>query len=290
MIDFNIISEERFEYLIEDLLKSKGFTITSRPSRGPDRGKDIIAERPVTNDMNITIHERYLVECKHFFKSGKSVKEKDLGNIIERLVLHKANRYLLATSTVPSETVKNQLQGISNNHEYPHICTFWSLSDLESLLLNNKELIQKYFERSFKSNLQDRITEIADYLRRHHFQAHRGAILFSPEATAIFGNDGYGIGNNAEGDAELRVREEVSCIRKFLFKNSIEELGFGLCSESYSWVIIVNSKNVKDINEKIWECYPEGSSNNKSQKDIALIRIRSYMESPFYKNQISKLI
>jgi len=44
MIDLaQVPTGEDFELLCENLLRSKGLTIVSRPSRGPDGGQDIIA-------------------------------------------------------------------------------------------------------------------------------------------------------------------------------------------------------------------------------------------------------
>jgi len=76
-IDFSQIDYEDLEFLTSDLLRYQGFTIESPPARGPDQGKDLIAVRSVTDDIGFTDTERCLVECKHFFVSGKSVRESE---------------------------------------------------------------------------------------------------------------------------------------------------------------------------------------------------------------------
>ena len=145
MIDFNKISPEDFELLSEDLLRSLGFTIESRPARGPDKGKDILATRYVTDIIGNVEEERYLVECKHLSKSNKSVLESDIGNFQAKLSLHKANRYLLITTTIPSETVKDHLGAISRDPTNPYKAGFWARHDLARLLQENSLVRNRYF-------------------------------------------------------------------------------------------------------------------------------------------------
>ena len=130
MLDFTTISPEDFELLCEDLLNDLGFSIESRPARGPDQGKDILATKYTTNLLGNVEEERYWVECKHFAKSGKSVQESDIGNFQARLSVHRANRYLLITTTIPSETVKNQIQAFSRDPVIPFKAGFWAKHDL----------------------------------------------------------------------------------------------------------------------------------------------------------------
>jgi hypothetical protein len=81
-IDFSKVSPEDFEFLCEDILRSKDFSISDRPARGPDQGRDILAVRDVTDDMGITNREVWLVECKQLAISGRSVREADVGNFL----------------------------------------------------------------------------------------------------------------------------------------------------------------------------------------------------------------
>jgi hypothetical protein len=60
MLDFSHLSPEEFELLCEDVLRGLGFTIDSRPARGPDKGKDIIATRYITDIIGNVEEERYL--------------------------------------------------------------------------------------------------------------------------------------------------------------------------------------------------------------------------------------
>ena len=133
-IDFtNIATGEDFELLCEDLLDSMGFFIESKVARGPDLGRDILAIQTLVDKAGISETHRYLIECKHNAVSGKSVLETDIGNPIGRMGCHNCNRYILITSTVASEKVRNQLNSISNIVP-SYKATIWSKSDLRKFL------------------------------------------------------------------------------------------------------------------------------------------------------------
>ena len=107
-IDFTQIEPEAFELLCEDLLQAMGFSIEAKVARGPDLGRDIIAAQTVTDRAGFSETHRYLVECKHYAKSEKSVQEADIGSPIARMGTHHCDRYILVTSTVPSEKMRAQ--------------------------------------------------------------------------------------------------------------------------------------------------------------------------------------
>jgi len=146
MFDFTLItSGEEFEQLCEDILRNKGIEIISKPSRGPDFGVDICATISVTDDIGINEKHRILIECKHFAKSNRSVREDDIGNIIERTIANNCRKYLLITSTTVSSVVSHQLQGISNNPSIPISATFWAKNDLDKFINESPEIRNRYF-------------------------------------------------------------------------------------------------------------------------------------------------
>jgi len=141
MLDFTLIKTgEDFELLCEDLLQAMKFRIDSRPGRGPDQGKDIIAIREVRDDLYGLQEQRFLVECKHHAVSGQSVKESDTQNIVERTLSHQCDHYLLITSTIPSESVKNQIEGIDKNPRINLKASFWAKHDLAEKLHEHPEV------------------------------------------------------------------------------------------------------------------------------------------------------
>lgn len=146
MHDFTLIADgEEFEMFCEDLLKARRYILISCPSRGPDKGCDMILTYTYTDELGFIVDMRVLVECKHFAKSGRSVREGDIGNVVERVFANNCNGYLLITSTIPSSSVAHQLQGISNNPSIPISASFWAKNDLENLLSAFPQLEKKYF-------------------------------------------------------------------------------------------------------------------------------------------------
>jgi len=138
-----IESGEQFELLCEDLLQAMGFAIEAKVARGPDLGKDIIAVQTITDLAGFSETHRYLIECKHYAGSGKSVREGDIGSPIARMGTHNCDRYILATSTVPSEKVRVQLAGMPNTVPHYRAIT-WSEGDLARLLDEHPGVRERY--------------------------------------------------------------------------------------------------------------------------------------------------
>jgi formylglycine-generating enzyme required for sulfatase activity len=121
-----------------------GFTIEAKVARGPDLGKDIVASQTTTDAAGFSEKRRYLVECKHYAASGRSVPESAIGSPIARMGTHQCDRYILATSTVPAEKTRVQLDGIP--HTVAHYrATTWSRGDLTRLLDQHPEVRERYF-------------------------------------------------------------------------------------------------------------------------------------------------
>jgi hypothetical protein len=144
MIDFKQIKTgEDFELLCEDLLREMGYTIEASVSRGPDMGRDIIASKTVLDEMGFTEDYRYLVECKHYAKSGKSVQEADIGSPVARMSTHNCNRYILITSTIPSEKVRVQLKAVSNAVP-DYKATAWARNHLTRFLEQHPDVWERH--------------------------------------------------------------------------------------------------------------------------------------------------
>jgi hypothetical protein len=137
-------SGERFELLCSELLQSLGYQIIRPPSRGPDRGADMIATSSSTDELGFKFDVRIAVECKHFAASGRSVTEAAVGNIIERTLSHNCDRYLLITSTIPSSTLAHQIEGINNNPSIPIKVTVWNGADIQRLIQPYPSLVRRY--------------------------------------------------------------------------------------------------------------------------------------------------
>ena len=79
----SIKTGEQFEQFCEEMIRAKGLHIAVRPSRGPDAGADMIAVSTSVDELGFEQESRILIECKHYARSQRSVREADVGNIVE---------------------------------------------------------------------------------------------------------------------------------------------------------------------------------------------------------------
>jgi len=160
-IDFSQIgSGDDFELLCRDVLKSKGVTILSNPAVGPDQGKDILIEVESEDELGTKEKHKYVVQCKHFAKSGKSVQAIDLGDIRSVCDKYDAQGYFLIASTMPSVTVATNFEGINKKGDYK--CIFWDKKELESQiekLSDSVTIISRY-------NLKNDFDNISSFVKR----------------------------------------------------------------------------------------------------------------------------
>ena len=148
-IDFSELNSEQFEELCEDLFKAMGFNdpLPERSGRGPDLGRDlIVTEHRDSGILGSLRRFRWLVECKNFAISDKSVQPQDIGSITDKLVLHNADGYLLITSTLPSTTVENIIRAIDNTERLSFEATYWAKPRLIDEILKHRSVYEKYFQ------------------------------------------------------------------------------------------------------------------------------------------------
>lgn len=145
-IDFTkIVSGDDFELLCRDVLKATGAEIVSHPSVGPDGGKDIVINVKSEDILGTIENHKYVVQCKHYAISGKSVREQDLGDIRSVMDKNDAIGYILITSTMPSVTVEENFEAISRKGDYKTL--IWDKKVLESKidkLSNSIEIVERY--------------------------------------------------------------------------------------------------------------------------------------------------
>jgi hypothetical protein len=152
MINFcEVLDGEMWELFVRDLLVELGFIIESGPDRGADGGKDIIAREIVKG--NLGSHEfRWLVSCKHFAHSNKSVTEKDEPNILERVHSFKAYGFIGAYSTIPSSGLNSRLKSLKETGDLSNYRILDS-KVIESHCISTgfSNLLMRYFPESYKS-------------------------------------------------------------------------------------------------------------------------------------------
>ena len=140
--------QDTFEFFARDFLTEiLGFRIISQPNRGPDGGKDILAEETQRGMLSETKF-RWLISCKHFAHSGQSVSETQEQNITDRIIQHKANGFIGFYSTLASAGLGNRLDSINKTYK----TGVFDKSMIEQRILdaNNTSLLERYFPLSFQ--------------------------------------------------------------------------------------------------------------------------------------------
>jgi hypothetical protein len=143
-IDFTQIeSGEEFELLCEDLLQAMEFTIVQQPARGQEGGKDLIVSEIVRDKMGFTEKRETLVQCKHRAKSGKAVGFAEVANYRDVMDEYEVRRYLLITSTLPTEDLRTKFEATSKKGDYTAL--IWSKGDLARFLDEHPDVRERYF-------------------------------------------------------------------------------------------------------------------------------------------------
>jgi hypothetical protein len=153
MIDFSEISDddgEIWELFARDFLQEMGFFIEHSPDRGPDGGKDIIITEELKGSLG-NYKFRWLVSCKHYAKSNKSVQEKDEINIQERLESYKADGFIGFYSTISSSGLNTRLRQLRENGKIKDFKIFdHKLIENYLIRIGYSTIMMRYLPNSYK--------------------------------------------------------------------------------------------------------------------------------------------
>lgn len=155
-IDFtNLISPvpgEGLEQLVRQIGRRKGLSPVWS-GRGPDGGRDLLFLEILSG--SISNHRiKWLVSCKDRAGSGESVTERDLpaSGIRDKLDQHRADGFLLVTTTTVSASAKALIDGLDRSTGGSiHTCV-WDSSELAAILLEagNQDLLKQFLPESYK--------------------------------------------------------------------------------------------------------------------------------------------
>ena len=141
--------QDTFELFARDfVVQVLGLKIISQPNRGADGGKDFLAEETKKGPLGDT-YVLWLVSCKHFAHSGKSVSETDESNILDRVHQHNAKGFIGFYSTIPSSGLGNRLDALKKDCN----TEIFDYRRIEHFLIEKrcKTLLERYFPTSFSA-------------------------------------------------------------------------------------------------------------------------------------------
>jgi hypothetical protein len=119
-----------------------------------------------------------------------------------------------------------------------------------------------------------------DYLSTHHIEAHRGAILWCPNVSAIFENRG----------CDLETPYGAQLLEK-LSELNVKIIGKNLDIEHGDWCLLVNNSDTKELFDLVWVCFGNHhkdvnfgtTSLFKHEQKNAWNRLWTYWDSPHKK-------
>jgi hypothetical protein len=156
VIDFrelvSSVPGEGLELLVRQIGQRQNLSPSST-GRGADAGRDLFFTELLSGPISKQ-KIKWLVSCKDKAISNESVKESDLpaGGVSEKLEQHKADGFLLVTTTVPSTATKEKLDKLDKSAGGKIYTFVWDKSDLTAILLQpeNHDLLKQFLPESYK--------------------------------------------------------------------------------------------------------------------------------------------
>jgi len=119
------------------------------PDRGADGGKDLIVQENVPGITGVH-STRWLVSCKHYAHTQKSVGVEDETDISDRILQHHCDGFMGFYSTIPSSGLNTRLQELNSRFK----TAVYDKASIESTLLDLHDdkhiLFRRYFPDSYK--------------------------------------------------------------------------------------------------------------------------------------------
>jgi len=143
------ITQDIFEKFCRDFLEIMGYEIVSEPARGADGGLDIkVCENRI--GVGGVSKVNWLVSCKHYAYSGKSITKEMEPDIRDRVESKGCTGFIGLYTTIANQSLVNSLEGLKNKIEY-------QLFDNEKIekhligIYSYETLLLRYFPRSYEN-------------------------------------------------------------------------------------------------------------------------------------------
>lgn len=179
-------NQDTFELLARDFLFVLGYKIEEGPSRGPDGGKDLIVLEPMSGILSST-NRKWLVSCKHFAHSGKSVGTNDEVDIIVRVEKSSCDGFMAFYSTIPSSTLQDTLTKLKDRMAIEVL----DGAKIEHFLVNDQNLEKvaaRYFPVSYRNERKREVEynfqqEIASF--EHNYKLRKEEAIRQRDALGL---------------------------------------------------------------------------------------------------------
>ena len=145
--------QDTFELFARDFFLNLNFEIETHPSRGADGGTDLIVAEPLAGVITKKVF-RWLVSCKHYAHSGRSVPPNDEGDIPGRLEQFGCQGFIAFYSTLPSSGLTNKLESYKTRFGIE----IFDYKRIEHFLVAQRSLrhvLRRYFPNSYQHLTQN---------------------------------------------------------------------------------------------------------------------------------------
>ena len=173
LIDFTELQSSVPGEGLEELARLLGRRMRLLPvhsGRGPDGGRDLLYTETLVGPL-VRERVRWLVSCKDKAKSGESVREKELPcpGIKDKLAQHRAQGFLLITTTTVSSAAKALLDSLDRSNGGDIWTLVWDSTELTAFLLEYQDLLQQFLPKSYQrvrklTSLEGALLEFQDQL------------------------------------------------------------------------------------------------------------------------------
>lgn len=179
--------KDNWELFAEAFLTILNYKVISQPNRGRDGGVDLIVEENIENSKTI----RWLVSCKNFAKSGKSVTKTHELDIYDRLINNSCNGFLAFYSTIANSSLLEPLNNLKNKGFH---FKYFNKGVITSLILGNPDfdaLFCSYFPNSFllwKKNygIPEPVLLVEYWLSEKRYHFYKETLIFLFGSISLF--------------------------------------------------------------------------------------------------------
>jgi hypothetical protein len=145
MLDWSALADQEFEELCYDIMENSGFVNLSWIGRkGKDRGRDILAEKQLTELGKMHV-EKWLVQCKKYLT--RSPSPSDLENDLAWADFHSPDVFLIMLTNTLSADTLDWLDRVADKRNYG--VEVIDEKQLRNLLDDQKELKSEQRESHF---------------------------------------------------------------------------------------------------------------------------------------------
>lgn len=278
--------------------------------RGADGGRDLlfteILSGPLSNEK-IT----WLISCKDKAKSGESVSERDLPStgIKDKLAQHKADGFLLVTTTTVSTAAKSLIDSLDKSSGGEIHTLVWDSSELTQMLLDptNQELLKQFLPKSyervkgltslegavqaFRDQLPEAVlAEIMNLVRPYSTSSLKGAVVWPYDVQSAEAIDNIVMKLIIEQDVDAAV-DATEQIEYDAFVSLINELIKDYYNECREYLLaIVRSHHESNIQFNAAQLLFDNFELSNIERMETVVHLDSFALQELYSGEIVRFV